>query len=92
MFDELSDGQTSYNDAVHILNNSKRFTFDQDNCSTLIVSDYYTGDEVRIDFSRMSQDTYENLAMEMDDEYDEDMEDDFADAVGALDYGGGLSK
>lgn len=92
MFDELSDGQTSYNDAVHILNSSKRFTFDQDNCSTLIVSDYYTGDEVRIDFSRMSQDTYENLAMEMDDEYDEDMEDDFADAVGALDYGGGLSK
>lgn len=47
---------------------------------------------MRIDFSRMSQDTYENLAMEMDDEYDEDMEDDFADAVGALDYGGGLSK
>ncbi len=71
MFEEMADtDDIEYDDAMRILRGSKSYEFDQ---STLEVSDYHTGDTVRLDLSLMTEDMYEELSC--DEEYDNDFED-----------------
>ena len=62
---------TTYNKAMQILSGRKMFTFDG---TILTVSDYYTGDSVKIDFANMDEDTFKTLQLAEDAviQYDED--------------------
>ena len=50
----------TYDEFIHILNKSKEYEFE--NHTTLIIRDYYTGDEVRLDLSKLTPRMYEAIA------------------------------
>lgn len=88
MFDELVEESTDnigYKQAKRILAGSKRYEFED---TVLSVTDYFTGDEVRLDLGRVDEDMYEELKAE---EMEDDFDDDFEDAVNALDNEEGQS-
>ncbi len=74
IFEDLSVNDTSYEDSMRILAGSKRYEIED---TQLVVSSYYTGDEVRLELGNISETMYEELRCE--NEIDED--DDFAEAV-----------
>lgn len=82
MYEELVEESTediSYTRARQILAGSKRYEFED---TVLSVTDYHFGDVVKLDLERVDKDMYEELmAEEMEDGFD----DDFEDAVNALD-------
>ena len=58
--------------ALKIISGSKRYDFDGD--TILTISDYYTGDAVRLDLSRLTEDILDELIVEDEDEEDDDNE------------------
>lgn len=50
----------TYDEFIHILNRSKEYEFE--NHTTLVIRDYYTGDEVRMDLSKLTPHMYEAIA------------------------------
>lgn len=86
MFEELRDEAMSedigYDDAMRILAGSKTYEFDE---KVLSVTDYNTGDELRLDLNVLTEEMYEMLKAE---EPDDDMEDDFTEAINRMGEGG----
>ena len=60
-------------EARNIIRNSKRYEFvDGDNgCTVLVITDYYSGEEVRLDLSNIDQDILDALQVEEEDEQEE---------------------
>lgn len=50
----------TYDEFIHMLNRSKEYEFD--NHTTLVIRDYYTGDTVRLDLSKLTPEMYEAIA------------------------------
>ena len=50
----------TYDNFKRILNRSKEYSFE--NHTILVIRDYYSGDEVRLDLSRLTQEMYESIA------------------------------
>ena len=61
------------NDLQRLLRSSIRYEFDDDR--NFEITDYYTGKSIKLDLSRMTEEMFEELVVEDDDEYDEDYED-----------------
>lgn len=58
-----------FSEVMQIIHGSKRYEF---HGSVLTITGYYTGKEVKIDFSRLTEEMLEELTL--DDEEDEDYE------------------
>lgn len=76
MFEEIGDEDVQYDDAMRILRGSKRYEFED---SILTVSDYRTGDEVKINLGQMTEEMYEEMSCE------EDLDEDFDEVVSEID-------
>lgn len=84
MFEELAESDNiSYDDAMCILRGSKCYAFEG---STLEVSDYHTGDAVRLGLYRMTEEMYGELLV------DWDMDDEFEHAVNGMDDETGMEQ
>lgn len=65
----------SLNEALHIIHASKRYEFvDGENGATvLVITDYNTGEELRLDLSRMDEETLDTLQVDEEpEEYEYD--------------------
>lgn len=70
---DMTNVSVGYYDAMQILRGSKRYEFNE---STLIVSDYYTGDKVKLDLGLMSEEMYNEMTC------NEEL--DFTDAIASI--------
>lgn len=61
-----------YKEFMRILKSSKRYEMDCD--GTLRVTDYFTGETITLDLSRMSEEAFEEMVVE-----EEEDEDDYED-------------
>lgn len=64
----------NYAGFLKTLRGSKEFQFVGE---VLIIRDYHTGEEFQLDLSRMTEDVFEELAIEADDEYEDGYEDEY---------------
>lgn len=65
-------------EALSILDGSKRYDFDYNECgqmTVLCVQDYHTGDEIRLDLSRLTPEMLEELQVENNDDENDEWED-----------------
>lgn len=85
MLDEMGVNDITPKEARWILSDSKTYKFDD---TELTIANYRYGDELILDFAHMSEDMYDDLSVEPED----NLEDGFEDAVSALDSEEGLSK
>lgn len=58
-----------YYNAMRIIKGSKRYEFED--MTVLIITDYYTGERVALDLSKLTEEMLEELAPEENDEEDE---------------------
>ena len=53
--------KTTYDNFKRILNRSKEYEFDGH--TVLVIRDYYTGDEIRLDFSKITPEMFDEIKM-----------------------------